>query len=212
MSMRADINATSEQNDEPISAIGVSNTPWGYIIHPADNRLTVASIGEIAAAAVSFAFFLIAFGQWVVKGSLAVPELLPFKIASTVVFAMFACFTYLIARRGLSREFQVDAHRRVVRTARRNRRGGSNEIEKIAFNNIDSVFVEPAKSRFKAARLVVRHANTGKTITAIRGPEEDLGAVLALIRIDLGQSSARDSERRVARPSRNLRTRPIVSA
>ena len=159
-------------------AVSVGETFWGYIIHKGKASRDRAAIGEVAATAGSAFFGLLAYGQWLLPGMINDTDVLPFKIAGTTVFFMFAGLLYLIARRGLSSEVHVDVKRRQLRTVRRNREGVASLMEKFGFADISSVYMIRSKSPFAPNRLLVQPASRRLPILVASGPASELEPVL----------------------------------
>lgn len=168
--------------------VSVNDTFWGYVIRPGRKVVSRAAKGEMAASFAGVLLAMASYGQWLLPGAINSPEVLPFKIASTVVFAMFACFLYLIARRGLCYEVQIDKQRKVLRTARRNRHGSSTQIDTVAFQDISSVFIQRSKSPVTHDRLYVRQSSDQKLIEVASGSETALRPVMDRMTEDLRAS------------------------
>lgn len=179
------------------AAVSVTDTNWGYIIRPGENALMRAAYGEMAASFAGVLLGMGAYGLWLLPNATDAADLLPFRIAGTVVFFVTAALLYLIARRGLCYEVHVDLQRRVLRTARRNRHGRATPIRSVPIAEIESVYLQRAQASFMRNQLCVRIAGErGQTQVAV-GSEAELAPILQRMTPDL-----RKQAEEIARPER----------
>jgi len=171
------------------NAVSVSETFWGYVIRPNQRAIDLAGYGELAAVCVGLFLGAIAYAQWLMPGTINSMDVLPFKLAATVVFFTFAYLLYLIARRGLCYEVQIDRQRKVIRTARRNRNGNSTQIETFAFHDIDSAFIRRSQTPVMPSRLFFCLSDDLRQIQVVTGDLTDLEPLLARIVKDLHQGN-----------------------
>ena len=200
-------------NDSPVvnssrtsAAILISKTFWGYIINKGATARRRARLGELAAICGCFFFGAASFGQWLVPGSIYAGDILPIKISGTIMFFVFAAQLYLIARRGLSYEVQVDTKRQCVRMARRNLEGSTTITATHDFADIGSVYIKRSKSDFIADQMFMRIAATNASILIVSGPAKELEPLLDQIQRDFrGQmptapKTVPDFQKKMARP------------
>ena len=190
------------------AAVDLSDTEWGYIIRPGEKALTRAAYGEIAASFAAVLLGMAAFGQWLIPGTSGAFDLVPFKIGATVIFFLGASFLYLISRRGLCYEVQIDLARRVMRTARRNRNGHATALSVVPIAEVESVFMQRAKSAFLFNRLFVRIAGARGVTEIAMGPERELAPILQRLSRDLRKKEAevRIPRRPARAPTKTVRT------
>ncbi len=169
---------------------GVTGTSWGYIIRPGQGTLVRAAYGEMAASFAAVLLGMAAYGFWLIPGSNATADLVPFKIAGTVIFFVMAGMLYLIARRGLCYEVHIDLHRRVLRTARRNRHGRATPVSAVPIAEVESVFLQRAKSAFMRNRLCVRITGERGVTAITEGTEAELAPLLQRLTLDLRKEVA----------------------
>ncbi len=72
------------------AAVSVTDTNWGYIIRPGENALMRAAYGEMAASFAGVLLGMGAYGLWLLPNATDAADLLPFRIAGTVVFFVTA--------------------------------------------------------------------------------------------------------------------------
>lgn len=190
------------------AAVDVNDTEWGYIIRPGEQALTRAAYGEIAASFAAVLLGMAAFGQWLIPGASGAFDLVPFKIGATVLFFIGASMLYLISKRGLCYEVQIDLARRVMRTARRNRNGQATALSVVPIAEIESVFMQRAKSAFLFNRLFVRFSGSRGPTEIAMGPERELAPILQRLSRDLRKNGAevQVARRRVQQPARRVRS------
>lgn len=140
---------------QPNGAPSIGETYWGLIVRRGSAAQDRAALGEIAATLGCVFFGIMAYSNWLLPGRILETEVLPFKIAGTAVFFMFAGFLYLIARRGLHFEAQIDTKRRQFRIVRRNREGAASLVESYPFEEIERVYLVRSKT-FTPDRLYVQ--------------------------------------------------------
>ncbi len=180
------------------SAPGLVGTNWGYVIRPCENVLVRAAYGEMTAVFFAVLTGMAAYGQWLIPGSNASAELIPFKIAGTVIFFVIAGMLYLIARRGLCHEVHVDLKQRELRTARRNRRGRATPVSAVAMDDVERVFLQRAKASLLRSRLCVKLAGQTALMEIAEGSEAELAPILQRLALDLNKLP---QEAAVQRPS-----------
>ncbi|MGB5558461.1 MAG: hypothetical protein WBN04_10675 [Paracoccaceae bacterium] len=178
------------------SVVDVSETDWGYIIRPGDQALTRAAYGEMAASFGGVLLGMSAFGLWLIPGTNGSADLVPFKLGATVIFFVGAAFLYLIARRGLCQEVHIDLVRRVLRTARRNRHGNATPVWAVPIAEVESVFMQRAKSSFLRNRLCVRFAGDRTATEIAVAPESELAPILQRLSVDLREDTGGPPARR----------------
>jgi len=176
------------------NAVCLSGTKWGYIIRPGENTLVRAAYGEMAASFVAVLLGMAAYGLWLIPGSSAAADLVPFKIAGTVIFFVMAGMLYLIARRGLCYEVHVDLKRRMLLTARRNRRGRATPVSAVPIAEVESIFLQRAKSSFLRSRLCARIKGESALIELAEGTDEELSPLLQRLTLDLSSQIVRTPE------------------
>lgn len=111
--------------------------PWGFRLRPAniENRLSDAII-EWALTAIGISLLLVAFGQWILPGSLFGQDALMMRFILTCVLGLAGGLTLSASARGFRPEVQVDKRRQEIRFVSRNPRGRGEilatvEIERI---------------------------------------------------------------------------------
>lgn len=185
------------------AGIGVNETFWGYVIRPGHAAIRRAAWGERIASFAAVLLGMGAYGQWLLPGSINDPEVLPFKIAGTVIFGVVSGMLYLIARRGLCGEIQVDVQRRAIRTARRNRHGSATQIDEIGFEFISSAFIARSKSPWVQDRLSIRLRGSQHLIAVAAADESELAPVLERLSGDLRAAAAAKKPEKTPKPVRS---------
>ncbi len=176
----------SKQQNE---AVSVSETFWGYIVGRGTLAIKCASLGELVAMAGCIVLGFFAYATWLLPGSVNSIEVVPLKIAVTIMFFVFSALFYLIARRGLSVEIQIDIKRQKVRLARRNRENGVTVIASFDFSDIDSVYMKRSQSPFVADRLFIQPKNNRGAILVATGSSQDLEPLLSRFRSEFRQNA-----------------------
>lgn len=192
----------------------LNETFWGYVIRPNRTAINRAAYGEMAASFSGVLLAMAAYGQWLLPGTINSVEVLPFKIFSTVVFAVFACLLYLIARRGLCAEVQVDIQRKEIRTARRNRHGVSTQIDTLPFHDVGSVFIKRAKAPVARDKLYIRPSDNQPLIDVVVGSSSVLEPIMQRLSDDLREGNTL-KDLRLAKPrsaEKAARTRSAFAA
>lgn len=177
----------------------VEQTIWGYIIHPGEPALKRAAIGEIAAILACIIFGVFAYCQWLLPGTINTVDVLPFKLAGTIMFLVLGMLCYGIARRGLTLETQVDQRRAELRVVYRNREGGSSLVERYDFDAVNSVFIQRGRGPLAMNRLFVDHNNASKPILVAKGSAKCLEAIQERMSADMRYETLSDMRRAEAR-------------
>ena len=130
-------------------------------------------------------FGTFAYAPWVLPVSVSNVVVLPYQISATIMFFVFAALLYIMSRRGLSFEVQIDIRRRIVRTARRNRANVVTHLENFAFADIQSVHMKRSKSPVASAQLLLKPVGGNRTVLVASGPASDLEPVLRRLIADM---------------------------
>ena len=166
------------------AALSISETVWGYTISRGGSARTRANMGELAAIAGCLFFGAASFGQWLLPDAALGAQVLPFKISSTIMFFVFSALLYLIARRGLTVEAQVDIKRQKLSLVRRNGEGATTQLAKYGFAEIGSVYIKRSKSEIAADQMFVRPKSGVAPILIVSGPARELEPLLDRIQTD----------------------------
>ncbi|MGR3292203.1 MAG: hypothetical protein ACU0C9_13555 [Paracoccaceae bacterium] len=191
------------------SALSISETFWGYVVGKGGQAQRRAAIGELAAITGCLFFGAASFGQWLIPGSAYAGDIFAVKVSGTIMFFVFSAQLYLIARRGLISEVQVDLKRQCVRLVRRNREDATTVMASYDFAEINSVYVKRSKSDFVADQMYMRPSSKRSPILIATGPAAELEPLLDRIQRDFRgqmataprsvQSRGHDGERPRAR-------------
>lgn len=165
-------------------------TFWGYVVRPGYFAVERAAYGEMVAGVLAVLLAIAAYAQWLLPGSINSIEVLPFKIMGTVVFALFSSFLYLIARRGLCPEVQIDTQRQEIRTARRNRHGAATQTGCYPFQDIESVYIKRNSALPGRDKLCINPGENAPLIEVAVGRGKDLEQIMARLGADLQQGIA----------------------
>jgi len=166
------------------SAVNISETLGGYAISKGGSARMRANLGELAAIAGCLFFGAASFGQWLIPDATFATEVFPFRVSGTIMFFVFSALLYLIARRGLTMEAQVDTKRHTLRLVRRNREGATTQLAKYGFADIGSVFIKRSKSGTTDAQMFFRPNSGVAPIFLVSGPVRELEPLLDRIQID----------------------------
>jgi len=163
----------------------VVDTFWGYIVGPPGQARRRASLGESLAMIGSLAFGGIAFSLWLLPGSTTDTALMPFKIGATAVFFVIAGLLYLMAKKGLSSEVQIDLHEREIRVVRRNCSDESVTLEAHSFDLVQDIAVKRSRRNLLWSALGVDVLGATGPIVLATAPERELTALFARLGEDL---------------------------
>ncbi len=166
-------------------AVTVDETSWGYIVSKGARARRVAGFGEVAAVAACLMFGTFAYAPWILPVSISNVAVLPYKISATIMFFVFSALLYIMSRRGLSFEVQIDTRRRIVRTARRNRANTVTQIEQFAFSDIKSVHMKRSKSPMAVGQIFLKPTAGNRAVLVATGPARDLEPVLSRMIADM---------------------------
>ncbi len=166
-------------------AVSVDETSWGYIVSNGARARRIAGFGEVAAIAACLMFGTFAYAPWVLPVSISNVDVLPYKISATIMFFVFSALLYIMSRRGLSFEVQIDTRRRIVRTARRNRANTVTQIEQFAFSEINSVHMKRSKSPMAVGQIFLKPTGSNRAVLVATGPARDLEPVLRRMIADM---------------------------
>lgn len=165
--------------------IVVNDTFWGYIIGPGSRQRWRASQGEAVAVMVSLVFGGFAFSQWIAPGQVGGVDLLPFKLAGTAIFFLFAAMLYLMAKKGMSSETQIDLQEREIRIVRRNRADESMTLESYPFNMVVTAYIRRSKHKSMYCNLCIETVGRAVPVVLCTAPERQLEPVLERLRADV---------------------------
>ncbi|MFV2002726.1 MAG: hypothetical protein ACC619_07055, partial [Paracoccaceae bacterium] len=156
MSMNTSDSGLVLRGDEAQGAVQVSETNWGYIVSRGRAVQRRAALGEVVAVSACLMFGTFAYAPWLLPVAISEVMLLPYKISVTIMFFVFSALLYMMARRGLLAEVQVDTSRRVLRVARRNRANVATPTDTIDFGDVHSVVMKRSKTPMAMAQIVVK--------------------------------------------------------
>lgn len=207
MGNRTGSNGLVLKSKQQQQAVSVSETFWGYIIDRGTLAIKRASLGELFAMAGCIILGFFAYATWLLPGSVNSTEVFPLKISITIMFFVFSALLYLIARRGLSVEIQIDIKSQKVRLARRNRENQATVIASYHFADIDSVFMKRSQSPFVADRLFIQPKNSKGAILVATGSSNDLEPLLSRFRAEFRRKApAKSSSTKVPSVKNTSRT------
>jgi len=151
--------------------ISVCETNWGYIIRSDTGIGNRAALIERVCAIAGIAFFVAAFGQWMIpQVQAAVPLAAPERVASSLGLAMPGLLFLWISSRGMTREVQVDEVKRCLRMSVCNRNGRSRVLRSVPFEQIGSAYIK----RGAPAQLYLRLTDEKRVLHVASGREPTL--------------------------------------
>ena len=174
MNMQANMEKPLVASEGRASAVGVSETFWGYIVRKGGSAPKRAAAGEIIATISTILFGFAAYSQWLLPNTIYDVEIFPLKMVGTILFFVFAFVNYSIARQGLLYETQIDEKRQEIRLARRNRDGVSTPMEIYDFKNVKRIYMVRSKSQYMANRLMIEVGPKNKAIQIAVGDASQL--------------------------------------
>lgn len=177
----------------------VSETYWGYVVRPAEPYLERAAIIEIAATFAGVLVFCAAYGHWLLPGSDFSAMMIPIKIVSTLIFAVFGATLIWVGRQGMVQEMHVDRLKSEIRLVQRNRHGDGRMTASFRFRDVASVVLRRSKSPFAPARLALRIARSGGMVDILTSDENELLPIRDRMIVDMSPRF------REAAPVRRLR-------
>jgi hypothetical protein len=165
------------------AVVSVSQTNSGYTISRGGSARMRANMGELVAITGCLFFGAASFAQWLIPESRLGADIFAYQVSGTIMFFVFSALLYLIARRGLFVEAQVDTKRGIFRIVRRNREGVSTPLTELKFAEIGSVFIKRSKSDLIGNQMFLR-LKSGSSIQIINGPVKELEPLLDRIQND----------------------------
>ena len=189
-------------------AVQVSKTNWGYIIGKGGAARKRAAWGEMLAIAGCLMFGTFAYAPWVIPSDGASVSIVSYQISGTITFFVFGALFYLIARKGLSFEVQVDTAKRQLRTARRNRENSITYLEKFDFSQIRSVYMKRSKSPNPTGQLLLEPVGKSRPILVAAGPVRELEPVLQRLIADMRDAAPKVQPRQVRIAPARVAPRP----
>ncbi len=206
MNKHAENDGLSAQVNRSKSTVNVNETFWGYVISKGGLAPILAASGELAATVGCIVFGFAAYAHWLLPGSTFGAQLLPFKIASTIMFFVFAILLYLIAHRGLMSEVQIDVKQREVRLVRRNREGASVELDKFEFARVNSVYMKRTQPDAPSNQLFFEVMGRRAPIWVAMGTAREIESLMIRIREDVRTRKPANTPRPVrVKPAAKLR-------
>ena len=112
-----------------------------------------------------------AYGHWLLPGSDLSPDVLPLKMASTLLFAILGAGLIWIGRQGMVQETHLDRVKQEIRLVQRNRRGGGRLVDTIQFSEVASVVLRRTKAPLVPARLSLRLKRSSGFVDLVQGQE-----------------------------------------
>lgn len=166
------------------AVVSISETISGYHIDKGRTARKRAVLGELAAITGCLFFGAAAFGQWLIPQAPSNADIFMFQVSGTIMFFVFSALLYLIARRGLTVQAQVDTKRENFRLVRRNREGGTTVLAEHGFADIGSVYIKRSKSDFIGNQMFVQPLSAASPILIASGPARELEPLLDRIQRD----------------------------
>ena len=171
-------------NDGLRAAPIVTETYWGYVVRPAEPFLERAAIVEIVATFAGVLVFFSAYGHWLLPGVDLAPDVLPLKVAMTLIFAVVGATLIWIGRTGMVQELHIDTSKDEVRLVQRNRHGEGRLNDLFNFNAVASVVLQRAGSSLLPARLCLRMRD-GRVIDILPSDEMELLPIRDRLIVDM---------------------------
>lgn len=150
-------------------SLEISETFWGYIVREPQDRFDKETLTESVLRFFGLVFVLLAYGQWLLPGSLFSGDVLAIKMVFSFLFAATGTGLYMFAGRGFRHEVQVDPSRREVRFAMRNARNQSRLKSRLPMEGVASAFVMRSKSDPNNATLFFRLHGVSAPLQVITG-------------------------------------------
>ena len=174
-------------------SLAVNDTFWGYVVGPSQSVRARARRAETMAVFGALFFCGIAFVPWVLPASQnsANAELLPFRIAVTAIFFAIGGLLYLMAKKGMTPETQVDLHEKEFRIVRRNRGQESVTLNAYSFDQVSDIVVARAPGNFMFANLCLQLNGGQISVVIATGPERLLADLKVKITSDMRPVEAR---------------------
>ena len=174
-------------------AILVEETFWGYVIGPGTAVRNRARRGEVIAASGALFFCGIAFIPWLAGGAAALsnPDLMPFRIAITAIFFAIGGLMYLMAKKGMIPETQVDLHEKEIRVVRRNRGQESVTLRAVGFDEIADLTTARAPGSFLYGSLCLDLKDSKEALVIATGPDRLLDSLRTRVMNDIRPKSTR---------------------
>lgn len=184
------------------SSLEINETFWGYIVREPQDRFDRETVTESALRFFGLVLVLLAYGQWLLPGSLFSGDVLVLKMAFSFIFAGTGVALYLYAGRGFRQEVQIDHGRREVRFALRNSRNQSRLQTRVPMEGIESAFVKRSKDDTGHASLLFRLHGVEAPLHVVTGPLAEVERLHLRLCHDLSPR-----EERLARGLRRTDTR-----
>lgn len=161
-----------ERIGKALQKAGVSETDYGYVLRRPSRAGPCFRHQETALAlcgtgtAVSVAGFMLV--PWLLGGQ--VVDMAEVMVAVGLL-AFAGCLLYC-ANKGSFLDTEVDLERSELRIVRRNARGASQMVNRIAFDQVRSIFVQRNKMKGSSSLLQVRTRRDEEPLVLGRGSEE----------------------------------------
>ena len=179
----------------PLPMVGLSETPWGYVIRSDMQLSGRAALIERVCAITGLAFMFAAFGNWLFpQVHAAVDGGVSTMWMSTVLLAFPALLFLWISERGMSHDVEVDVTKSQLRLSVSNRYGRSRVVNSIPFDHVGSAYVKRTSDYGSQARLYLRLSGSKGILQVASGREstmrvlhERLSHELRPVRVKLGR-------------------------
>jgi len=176
------MNALSDVKALPKSSVSdhvldVSETLWGYIVSEAEDRFDRETLMESAMRFVGLLLVVLAYGQWLLPGSMFGPSAFAMKAALTFVFGAGGATLYWFASRGSNSEVHFDTDKREVRIVSRNAKDQTRLLSSMKMDRIESAFTVCPKEPGAMAGLFLRLKGQSTPMHLFDGEEHEIRAL-----------------------------------
>ncbi|UWP96356.1 hypothetical protein K3X48_05065 [Aliiroseovarius crassostreae] len=167
----------------------LTHTRWGYMITSCDAAGVAMRAGYLLLRYGGIVLFLVAVGLWVMPGASVHPDIIPFKIGVSVLFALLGSVLFWSGTNDRCGETQVDLERRQLRRGLRRANGRFSVVAEMPLQQAGDLFVSRPAYEGDDAVLYVRRNDAPLAFEVAAGPEDLLYPLLKRIKADMRRAA-----------------------
>lgn len=163
----------------------MDETHWGYIVKSVEEAHAPVLLRQSLSWFMGTTLMVAIVGLWAMPGALFDSDTMTIKLGLTAIFLAFASLCFWLASRGVRTEVQFDLARNEIRSVACNQKGVATLLDRFAFDDVGSVFLNRSQHGTGQATLMLRLGCSPHVLEVARGRECTLTVLRDRIGSDL---------------------------
>ncbi len=168
----------------------LTHTRWGYMITSHDAAGIAMRAGYLLMRYAGVVLFIAAIGLWILPGTSVHGDVVPFKIAISVLFSILGGVSIWNSANDRRDETQLDLEQHQLRRGVRHANGRFAVLTELPLKDAGDLFVSRPTHDGDDAVLYLRRLNSPMALELASGPEDLLFPLQQRITADLNRASS----------------------